>query len=168
MRKFLISVTVLASAAASQATPLMSTDWAAAACQEWNKTPTLTDGLVGKVWLGNDAGRGYKIIQMYRNECGAASKVELKIVPQDGKAMCIYGGQPATPNFDAAKDYVMYAPTLTWNEMGAGKYGPKSGMVFRGFRFDGSMSEAMGVMGAFEAFVLIPGKVPGEAECPKG
>jgi len=30
----------------------------------------------------------YKIIQLYRTQCGPQTKVELKIVPKDGKAMC--------------------------------------------------------------------------------
>lgn len=167
MRKTVIALAALAFAASAHATPLMSTEWAAEACQQWNKTPSLTNDLVGKVWLANDAGRGYKIVQMYRKDCGANTKVELKIEPKDGKAICTYGGKPATANFNATRDYVMYASTETWNEMGEGKYGPKSGMFFHGFRFDGPYAEAMGVMGAFEAFVLFPGKIPGEAACPK-
>ena len=166
MRKIAIAVATLAFAATAQATPLMSAEWAAEACQLWNKTPSLTDDLYGKSWLANDGGRGYKIVQMYRKECGRDSRTELKIVPKDGKAMCVYGGKPITPNFMDTKDYVMYASTETWNDMGAGDYGPKSGMFFHGFRFDGPYAEAMGVMGAFEAFVLFPGKIPGDAACP--
>ncbi len=166
MHKPVIALAALAVAASAQATPLMSPEWAAEACQLWNKTPSLTNGLVGKAWLANDAGRGYKIVRMYRTDCGPATKTELKIEPKDGKAMCVYGGKPVTPNFNDTKDYVMYASTKTWNDMGAGDYGPKSGMFFHGFRFDGPYAEAMGVMGAFEAFVLFPGKIPGDNTCP--
>jgi putative sterol carrier protein len=166
MRKSVIALAALTVAASAQAMPLMSAEWASEACQLWNKTPSLTNELVGGAWLANDAGRGYKIVQMYRKECGRDSRVELKIEPKDGKAMCTYGGKRQTPNFNADKDYVMYASTESWNEMGAGKYGPKSGMFFHGFRFDGPYAEAMGVMGAFEAFVLFPGKIPGDSACP--
>jgi putative sterol carrier protein len=150
----------------TQAAPLMSAEWAQQACQLWNTTPSLTNDLFGKPWLANDAGRGYKIVQMYRKDCGAATRTELKIEPKDGKAICTYGGKPQTAGFNGDKDYVMMASTKSWKEMGAGEYGPKSGMFFHGFRFDGPYAEAMGVMGAFEAFVLFPGKIPGDDSCP--
>ena len=168
MRRLAIALATLAAAASAQAaTPLMSPEWAAEACQLWNKTPVLTHDLVGQAWLANDAGRGYKIVQMYRNDCGRDTRVELKIAPQDGKAMCVYGGKVATPNFNADKDYVMHASTESWEDMGAGDYGPKMGMFFHGFRFEGPYYEAMGVMGAFQAFVLFPGKIPNDPKvCP--
>ncbi len=168
MQKHLVTLFALGlsvGATATQATPLMSADWAAQACQQWNKTPALTDELAAS-WIKNDGGRGYKIVQMYRTDCGPATKVEIKIQPQNGKAMCTYGGKVQTASLSDSKDYVMYAPTKTWKEMGAGEYGPKGGMFFHSFRFDGPSAEAMGVMGAFEAFVLFPGKIPGEDACP--
>ena len=156
---------MILAAPAAVATPLMSADWAAQACQQWNKTAALTNELAGS-WIKNDGGRGYKIVQMYRTDCGAATRSEMKIQPQGGKAICTYGGKVQTASLDESKDYVMYAPTKTWKEMGAGEYGPKKGMFFHSFRFDGPSAEAMGVMGAFEAFVLFPGKIPGEDACP--
>lgn len=163
----LLTASLLAiSASGVQAAPaMMSAEWTAQACDAWNKDATLTDGLADK-WIENDKNRGYKIVQMYRTDCGAATKVEMKIQPQNGKAMCTYGGKVQTASLSDSKDYVMYAPTKTWREMGAGEYGPKGGMFFHSFRFDGPNAEAMGVMGAFEAFVLFPGKIPGDDACP--
>lgn len=150
----------------AQATSLMSADWAAQACQAWNKNPVLTDELAEK-WIKNDGGRGYKIIHMYRTDCGENTKVEMKIVPQGGKAMCAYGGRVQNTNLNMDMDYVMHAETKRWREMGAGEYGPMRAMMFGRLKFDGPKPEAMRVMGPFEQFLLMPGKVPGDDNCPK-
>jgi len=163
----IIAAGLLAAAASAQAaTPLMSTEWTAQACDAWNKETTLTTGLAGD-WMKNDKGRGYKIIQMYRTDCGDAYKTEIKIVPKDGKAMCVYGGKAqSTP--DLKVDYVMHAETKRWTEMGNGEYGPMKGMMFGRLKFAGPYAEAMGVMGPFESFLLLVGKVPSDtAVCPK-
>ncbi len=163
--KALLATALMGASSLALATPLMSADWAAAACQQWNRTPTLTDELAEK-WIKNDGGRGYKVMQMYRTECGETTKVEMKIQARDGKAMCTYGGKVQTANLDMGKDYVMHAETKRWREMGAGEYGPMRAMMFGRLKFDGPKGEAMSVMGPFEAFLLIPGKVPGEDACP--
>ncbi|MEW5893998.1 MAG: SCP2 sterol-binding domain-containing protein [Pseudomonadota bacterium] len=155
----------LLTAPAAVAAPLMSAEWAAQACQQWNKTPALTDELADK-WIKNDKGRGYKIMQMYRTDCGETTKVEMKIQPQGGKALCTYGGKVQTANLDLAVDYVMHAETKRWREMGAGEYGPMRAMMFGRLQFSGPKGEAMSVMGPFEQFLLIPGKVPGDDACP--
>ena len=164
----LIIAALFASAAsvASANTPLMSTEWTAQACDAWNKEAILTNGLAEK-WIKNDKGRGYKIIQMYRTDCGDEYKTEIKIIEKDGKAMCVYGGKAqSTPNYDV--DYLMHAETKRWGEMGAGEYGPMKGMMFGRLKFSGPKMEAMGVMGPFEAFLLLVGKVPGDTgSCPK-
>jgi putative sterol carrier protein len=149
----------------AQATPLMSADWMAAACQSWNNNPILTGELADK-WIKNDAGRGYKVVHMYRTDCGEASKVEMTISGKDGKALCTYGGKVAHDKLDFSVDYVMHAETKRWKEMGAGEYGPMRAMTFGRLKFDGPMVEAMKVMGPFEQFLLMPGKVPGEDACP--
>src|SRR4030066_39799 len=77
--------------AAHAAPAMMSTEWTAQACDAWNQDAALTDGL-GESWIKNDKGRGYKVIHLYRTDCGEATMTELKIVPKDGKAVCVYGG----------------------------------------------------------------------------
>jgi putative sterol carrier protein len=81
--------------------------------------------------------------------------------------MCVYGGRAqSTP--DLKGDYVMHAETPRWTEMGNGEYGPMKGMMFGRLKFSGPKMEAMGVMGPFESFLLLVGKVPGDTSvCPK-
>lgn len=149
---------------ASAATPLMSVEWTAQACAAWNTDATLTDGLA-ESWIKNDKGRGYKIIQMYRTDCGQPTMTEMKIVLKDNKAVCAESGPAkATPDFGV--DYRMHAETTRWREMGAGDYGPMRAMMFGRLKFEGPKLEAMSVMGPFEAFLLLPGKVAGDGACP--
>ena len=150
----------------AQAAPLMSADWAVQACQSWNSNPILTDELAEK-WIKNDKGRGYKIMHMYRTDCGEAGKVEMTISAQNGKVMCTYAGKVQHANLDLGSDYLMHAETKRWKEMGAGEYGPMRAMMFGRLKFEGPKGEAMRVMGPFEQFLLIPGKVPGDDSCPK-
>ncbi|HNA28964.1 MAG TPA: SCP2 sterol-binding domain-containing protein [Thiobacillaceae bacterium] len=149
----------------TQAAPLMSADWATQACQAWNNNPALTDELAEK-WIKNDKGRGYKIIHMYRSDCGDATKVEMTISAKNGKALCTYAGKIQHASLDSDVDYEMNAETKRWREMGAGEYGPMRAMMFGRLKFEGPKAEAMRVMGPFEQFLLIPGKVPGEDACP--
>ena len=158
----LAACTMSASAAAPV---LMTPEWMEQACQAWNKNPILTTELADS-WVKNDKKRGYKVVHMYRDECGAASAVEMKLERKDNKAWCVYGGAPRnTPDFDV--DYLMYAKTPRWIEMGKGEYGPMKGMMFGRLQFSGPMLEAMGVMGPFEQFLLLVGKVESDAAtCP--
>jgi putative sterol carrier protein len=149
---------------AHAATPLMSAEWTAEACDAWNKEAKLTDGLADK-WIHNDKGRGYKIIHMYRTDCGEATMTEMKIELKDGKAMCVYGGAVQNkPDFDV--DYEMHAETKRWREMGAGEHGAMFEMMTNRLKFKGPKMEAMSVIGPFDAFLLLPGKVPGDDACP--
>jgi len=150
----------------AQATPLMSADWAKQACQAWNSNPILTDELADR-WIKNDKGRGHKIIHMYRTECGENTKVQMTISAQGGKAMCTYGGPVRDAVLDLDADYLMHAETRRWREMGAGDYGPMRAMMLGRLKFEGPKGEAMRVMGPFEQFLLIPGKVPGQDACPR-
>ena len=151
----------------AQAAPaMMSADWTAQACDAWNKDSVLTDGLADK-WIKNDKNRGYKIIHMYRTDCGNDYKTEMKIVAKDGKAMCVYGGKIQNASLDGSVDYLMHAETKRWNEMGAGEYGPMKAMMFGRLKFEGPKMEAMSVMGPFEAFLRLPGKIPADQACPK-
>ncbi|MDD4880867.1 MAG: SCP2 sterol-binding domain-containing protein [Gallionellaceae bacterium] len=165
MRKQLFILAAMSCAAATQAAPLMSNEWANQACQYWNTNPALTTELAVK-WAPNDGGRGYKIIHMYRDECGEASKVEMTISTKGGKTTCVYAGPIQHANLDLTMDYLMHAETKRWHEMGSGEYGPMRAMMFGRLKFEGPKVEAMKVMGPFEQFLLIPGKVPGDDSCP--
>jgi putative sterol carrier protein len=164
--KALVAASLCASAAVASAAPvLMSADWAREACQAWNADATLTKELFSSGWVANDKKRGYKVLQVYRTDCAGSPRVELRISAKDGKALCVAGGKSdAKLDFDA--DYAMSAETVRWKEMGRGEYGPMRAMLFGRLSFDGPMGEAMGNMGPFESFLLLVGKVPGEAGCP--
>lgn len=166
MKYIAISAVMLAvSVSAHAAEPMMSAAWTAQACDAWNKDAELTTGLAEK-WITNDKGRGYKIIHLYRTDCGEESKTEMKIAARDGKAMCVYGGAVQNAQMDHAVDYTMHATTDRWNEMGAGEYGPMRAMMLGRLKFTGPKMEAMSVMGPFEAFLRLPGKIPGGKACP--
>ena len=150
----------------ASAAPLMSNEWAGQACQQWNQTPTLVEGLAGD-WIRNDGGKGFKVIHLYRTECGEATRAEMRIALKDAKAACVYGGKVENVTLNTSVDYTMHASTQRWGEMGRGEYGPMRAMMFGRLEFDGPKLEAMGVMGPFESFLLLVGKVPGEtAACP--
>jgi putative sterol carrier protein len=158
----------LAVAAPALAAPvLMSPEWGRDACGAWNMDPVLTDKLVESGWIKNDKGRGFKVMQVYRSDCGDRPSAELRVSLKDGKAICVYGGAAETAKLDSGADYVMYADTRRWLEMGKGEYGPMAAMMFGRLGFDGPKMEAMGNMGPFENFLLLVGKVPSEAgSCP--
>lgn len=168
MNRFLLTAALMLYASMSGAAPvLMTPDWMAQACEAWNKNPILTNELAEK-WVKNDKKRGYKIVHMYRTDCGEGAPVEMKIASKDGKAMCTYGGKPqSTPDYDV--DYLMHAKSDRWLEMGKGEYGPMKAMMFGRLQFSGPMMEAMSVMGPFEQFLLLVGQVPSDtASCPAG
>jgi putative sterol carrier protein len=156
-----------ASFAASAQTVLMSSEWASGACAVWNKDPVLTDKLVESGWASNDEGRGYKVMQLYRRDCGERPSAEMRIASTNGKALCVYGGKVESAQLKGSADYVMSADTARWLEMGRGDYGPMRAMMFGRLHFVGPKLEAMGNMGPFENFLLLVGKVPGDsAACP--
>ena len=127
----------------------------------------LTDKLVESGWVKNDNGRGFKVIQLYRSDCGEKPTAEIRLSLKEGKAMGVYGGAPETVNLEAGSDYVMKATTARGSEMGKGEYGPMAAMIFGRLGFEGPMFEAMGNMEPFESFLLLVGKVPSETNsCP--
>lgn len=151
--------------AASAAPVLMSTDWAKAACDAWNADAVLTGDLVE--WMKNDKDRGYKIMQIYRTDCEQSPRVELRIEPKDGKAICAYGGALEHTELNSSADYLMHAETKRWQEMGANEYGPMKAMMFGRLKFEGPKMEAMGNMAPFGNFLLLVGKVESDAtQCP--
>jgi putative sterol carrier protein len=146
---------------------LMSAEWAQAACLAWNRDAVLTDKLAESGWVKNDKGRGFKVMQVFRTDCGARPTAEMRIALKSDKAMCVYGGKVETAQLDAGADYVMSATTVRWVEMGRGDYGPMKAMMFGRLEFSGPKMEAMGNMGPFENFLLLVGKVPGSTQsCP--
>jgi len=165
-----VSLTLaLALSTQAQAATFMDADWAKAACDAWNKSAELTGGLAGSAWAANNAGRGYKVIQLYRDKCGEASRVELQISDKDGKALCTHGGKVKTASLKPDVDYLMFATDDDWTCMGEGKFGcgAMGAMMTGKLNFKGPKGEAMGVMGPFDSFLLLTGKVAGDkAACP--
>ena len=162
----LLALTTLAAPAAA-APVLMSADWGKDACAAWNNDPTLTDKLVESGWIKTDSGRGFKALQLYRSNCTDKPSVEMRVSLKDNKAMCVYGGAPETAKLEPGSDYVMYATTERWIEMGKGEYGPMAAMMFGRLGFEGPKLEAMMNMGPFASFLLLVGKVPSETgSCP--
>ena len=170
MRRITLAASLIAigiAAPAWAAPTMMSADWGKAACEAWNKDPVLTDKLVESGWMANDKSRGYKIMQVYRTDCGDKPTAELRVALKDVKAMCVYGGAPQADKLDSGADYVMMAETGRWIEMGRGDYGPMRAMFMQRLGFDGPKLEAMGNMGPFENFLLLVGKVASETKaCP--
>jgi putative sterol carrier protein len=157
-----------APAYAQEAKPVaMSAPFTQAMCDAWNADATLTDKLVESGWIKNDAGRGFKLMQIYRSDCASSARIEMQIALKDDKALCVYGGAVRSTPLDGGADYLMWADTPRWREMGAGEYGPMKAMMFSRLNFAGPKMEAMGNMGPFENFLLLVGKVPGDwAACP--
>jgi putative sterol carrier protein len=164
--KWILAAALAALAGTAAAAPMMSEEWAKAACTAWNADATLTKDLFETGWVGNDKKRGYKALQVARKDCPSSPKVEVRIASKDGKALCVSGGK-SVDKLDLDVDYAMVADTKRWLEMGKGEYGPMRAMMFGRLSFDGPMGEAMGNMGPFESFLLLVGKVPGESGCPK-
>lgn len=170
MRIQMLAGAMLLAMGSAQATEpvLMSADWAAAACDAWNADPVLTGDLVESGWIKNDKGRGFKVMQVYREDCGDQPTAELRVALKDGKALCVYGGAVETAKLESGADYVMFAETKRWKEMGRGEYGPMKAMTFGRLGFKGPKMEAMGNMGPFSNFLLLVGKVPSDSTaCPK-
>lgn len=148
----------------------MDAKWASQACDAWNQSERLTTELAGDVWMDNNGGRGYKLVQMFRTACGEQTKVQLTIEAKDGKAICTYGGEPDGRDFDPKMDYMMHAKDKHWNCIGAGKFGcgAMGAMSTGKLRFKGPKMEAMGVMGPFGSFLKLTGAVPGsKTPCSK-
>ena len=146
-------------------TVLMSSDWAQGMCDAWNQDEGLTEGLA--TWMQNDADRGYKLLRIYRMDCPESPRIQLRVADREGAVSCIEAGVATDEELDASYDYVMYAKTGRWLEMGAGDYGPMWGMMSGRLKFEGPKWEAMKNMGPFKSFLLLVGKVPGATDaCP--
>jgi len=163
----LVAGAMMAAGTAAAAPVMMSGEWTAQACEAWSADPVLSKELVTSDWVKNDKGRGFKVMQIYRTDCDKSPRMEMRISLKDGKAMCVYGGPVQTKDLDMGADYIMHATTKRWIEMGKGEYGPMKAMMFGRLEFEGPMFEAMGNMGPFKAFLLIPGKIESDTtQCP--
>jgi putative sterol carrier protein len=163
----LVVASAITSITHAQSVILMSPEWAQQACAAWNEQPALTEELGSSGWAENNKDRGYKVLHVYRKDCPDSPIVELRIEHREGKATCAYGGPVENQVLDTDADYLMYADTRRWQEMGAGRYGPMRAMMFRRLRFEGPKWEAMRNMGPFEQFLLLVGKVDSDlTECP--
>lgn len=164
---FVLPMCLIGSMLAAEAV-FMSEEWAESACEAWNQDEKLTGNLYQ--WMENDLDRGYKVIQIYRMDCEESPRIELRMeaAEDEGKIQCTYGGL-AKQERDPKADYLMFAQTKRWEEMGAGNYGPMKGMMTRRLRFQGPKWEAMNNMGPFKNFLLLTGQIPGDtATCPAG
>ncbi len=156
---------ILVSPASGEELVFMSADWAELACEAWNEDERLT-GELGK-WMQNDLDRGFKIMQIYRRDCEDSPRVEMRIEDRDGSTECVYGGAVTVEELSKKADYLMFADTQRWQEMGAGKYGPMKAMMFGRLKFKGPKGEAMNNMGPFGNFLVLTGQVPSNADvCP--
>jgi len=166
---FIVTLVSFVASVPMLATEFMDTSWAKSTCEAWNKNATLTNKL-GK-WSKNDKKRGYKIIQIYRTECGKSSKIQLNISNKNGKAICTYGGKPDGKKIDTDVDYVMHASDKDWTCIGKGSFGcgAMGAMASGKLSFSGPKMEAMSVMGPFGSFLELTGKVPStkSKNCPK-
>ncbi len=165
----LVSLVLVSSAAMAD---FMDEKWAQQACDAWNKSPVLTGQLAqmpgdmfgdGYKWIDNDAGRGYKIIKIFRdgNNCGPKKAIQLTIAKKNGKAMCVYGGKPDGKKMNFSVDYVMHATDKNWTCMGTGSCGVMGSMMTGKLKFQGPKMEAMKVMDPFAGFLKLTGQVPG-------
>lgn len=165
LRAIAVAVLMLgAGLAVAEEMVFMSEPWAEAACEAWNESDSLTTGLLK--WIENDLDRGYKVIQIYRMDCEDSPKIELRLENVEDAVQCTWAGL-AKSELESKADYLMFAQTERWEEMGAGKYGPMKGMMFRRLRFQGPKMEAMNNMGPFKSFLLLTGEVASDTSvCP--
>jgi len=64
-------------------------------------------------------------------------------------------------------DFLLYAETKRWEEMGRGEYGPMKAMMLGRLKFEGPKGVAMKNMGPFEAFLTALSKPSYDAsKCP--
>jgi putative sterol carrier protein len=146
---------------------LMSIEYIKQFCDAWNADELMTKGLADSEWIDNDGDKGFKIIQLYRNDCPDSPHVEMQFERQNNKAMCVYAGKVENPELDRSADYEMYADTNRWIEIGNGDYGPMKAMMFGRLKFKGPKIEAMGNMGPFKNFLLLFGHFPSDPTvCP--
>ncbi|RLJ71094.1 putative sterol carrier protein [Hydrogenivirga caldilitoris] len=140
----------------------MDGEWAKAFCEVWNNTPALVNEL-GQ----NDAWKEVpeRKLFLYRKDCGDEKIVQLTIKNENNQAMCVYGGPKKDDITD--NDFLMYADTERWLEMGRKEYGPMRAMMFGRLKFRGPKFVAMKNMGPFESFLDAVDEVKSDTnKCP--
>jgi len=140
----------------------MDEEYAKALCEAWNKTSQLSEQLgKSESWIAVPERKLF----LYREDCGDAKQIQLTIKNEGGKAVCVYGG-PAKDK-RGKDDFLMYAETKRWLEMGRKEYGPMKAMMLRRLKFEGPKGVAMKNMGPFEAFLDMVDNPPHDASrCP--
>lgn len=170
LKKIILGSILLFSSSVAFADKFMDANWALKACDAWNLNTTLMIGLSGDKWMNNNQARGYKLIQIYRNECGADTKVQLNIEDKGGKASCTYGGVPDGKEINNKVDYVMHTTDKRWTQLGQGEYGPMKAMMLGRLKYSGPKAEAMRVMAPFGEFLKLTGSIAGDKgkeNCPE-
>ena len=168
-RKLILGIIIVFTPLAN-AMDFMDAGWAKKVCNKWNTNNILSQQLAGS-WIANDAARGYKLIQMYRTECGASSKIQLTIQSKGGRALCTYGGYPNNKRFNVSVDYLLHAKDKHWICMGEGKFGCGAmGAIKTGkLKFKGSQVEMKQVIEPFSTFLNLVGQISGNRgidHCP--
>jgi len=145
MKKILITLASLISLGAYAGADQMAA--------EFNSSSTPAE-LVASGWAANDAGRGYKILQVTVDDANVAAEMH---IDNNGKVVAAFDSvQTANLNYEV--DYLMSADMGSWADMGTGESGPMYHMTFGGLSFKGPMGEAMGNMGPFASFLVNIGK----------
>lgn len=161
MKKLVLGGILLGSFSFAQPV-FMDAEWAKAFCEVWNNTPTLVNEL-GQNSAWNEVPE--RKLFLYRKDCGKDKVVQLTIKNENGKATCVYGGWKKDERTD--NDFLMYADTKRWLEMGRKEYGPMKAMFFGRLKFKGPKGVAMRNMGPFEAFLDAIDEVQSDtSRCP--
>jgi putative sterol carrier protein len=140
----------------------MGPEYAKELCEVWNKTPGLTEELrKSKSWMAVPERK----IFLYRKDCSPDKQIQLTIRNEGNKAVCVYRG-PAKDK-RGKDDFLLYAQTKRWEEMGRGEYGPMKAIMLGRLKFEGPRGVAMKNVGPFEAFLTALGKPSYDAsKCP--
>ncbi len=161
MKKALLLSLALVGSAMS-ANVFMGPEYARELCNVWNRTPKLTEELgKSESWIAVPERK----IFLYREDCSPNKQIQLTIKNEGNRAVCVYGG-PAKDS-RGKDDFLLYAETKRWEEMGKGEYGPMRAMALGRLKFEGSRDVAMKNMGPFEAFLTALGRPSYDAsKCP--
>lgn len=145
----------------ASATVMMDANYARELCNLWDQTPALVNmASSSSEWRGAPVRKLF----LYRKDC-RSRQIELYIQNMNGKAECVYGGWAKDPR--TGNDFLMYATTKHWIEMGRGDYGPMHAMMFGELSFSGPKFVAMANMGPFSKFLRLLGRIPANTNaCP--
>jgi len=161
MKKAILLSLALVGGALS-ANVFMGPEYAKELCKVWNKTPRLTEELgKSESWTSVPERK----ISLYREDCSPDKQIQLTIRNEGNKAVCVHGGSAKDKR--GKDDFLMYAQTKRWEEMGRGEYGPMKAILLGRLKFEGPKGVAMRNMGPFEAFLTALGKPSYDAsKCP--